>query len=388
MHNMILDIHTPAFIYDEKTIEKNCRLVREVSDKAGVKFLFALKALAFSGVTEIISQYVDGFAASSPFEAMLAKEIRPPGGTVHLTAPGIEKQDIEVVSRCCDHIAFNSLSQWDRFKTSGKANFSAALRINPQLSYVGDNRYNPTRKYSKLGIPLEYVVDLLNSTPQRFLGIDGIHFHSNCESSSFQDLFDTIRHLDDSLGELLTQITWINLGGGYYFDRDSDLEPFYEAVKFIRAKYNFDIFIEPGASIVRESGFIASSVTDIISNEGKQIAILDTSVNHMPEVFEYQFEPDVIGHMDGAEYEYILAGCTCLAGDVFGEYSFDEPLEVGSRVIFSNAGAYTLVKAHMFNGVNLPSIYAYTQDGKLELKKEFAYEDFLSRCGGNKYVSP
>ena len=169
------------------------------------------------------------------------------------------------------------------------------------------------------------------------------------------------------------------MGGG-------NLDAFHSTIQLLQSKYNLEVFIEPGASIVRKSGYIVSSVIDLFNSDGKSIAVLDTSVNHMPEVFEYQFEPDVVGHVDGGRHEYILAGCTCLAGDIFGEYAFNEPMEIGSRIVFSNAGAYTLVKAHMVYGVNLPSIYAYTQDGKLELKKEFGYEDFMSRCGGNKYV--
>ena len=171
------------------------------------------------------------------------------------------------------------------------------------------------------------------------------------------------------------------------FQKGDNLDKFIEALAFLRNRYDVEVFFEPGKAIIGAAGYIISTIIDMLESDGKTIAILDTTVNHMPEVFEYQYRPDVLGHKKNGGYNYILAGCTCLAGDEFGEYAFDEPLEIGSRIIFSNVGAYTLVKAHMFNGVNLPSIYVYTQDGELEIKKQFEYEDFKSRCGVEKNVA-
>ncbi len=167
------------------------------------------------------------------------------------------------------------------------------------------------------------------------------------------------------------------------FDEYTDWSAFLEAVTLCKNKYGLEVFFEPGKGIVGEAGYIISTVLDIFDNDGKKIAVLDTTVNHMPEVFEYQYRPQVMQEYEDGKYEYILAGATCLAGDLFGEYSFDEPLEIGSRIIFENMGAYTLVKAHMFNGVNLPTIYTYSREGKLELIKQFSYDDFKSRCGAN-----
>jgi carboxynorspermidine decarboxylase len=221
----------------------------------------------------------------------------------------------------------------------------------------------------------------MEDDPSMLRGIEGLHFHSNCDSSDFGQLLKTVTHLDTQLGDLLSRMRWINIGGGYLFEESQNLDPLYEALTLLKGKYDLEVFIEPGAALIRDAGYIVSSVLDIFESDAKRIAILDTAVNHMPEVFEYQFEPDVIGHRDEGEHEYILAGCTCLSGDVFGEYRFDELLEIGSRVIFSNMGAYTLVKAHMFNGVNLPTIYSLTESGELVMKKRFSYEDFASRCG-------
>ena len=195
-----------------------------------------------------------------------------------------------------------------------------------------------------------------------------------------------MKHLDRQIPRLLSNISWINLGGGYLFN-EVDPGDLYAAIGLLKEKYNLDVFIEPGQGVVEEAGYIVSSIIDIFESDGKNIAVLDTTVNHMPEIFEYQFRPEIMQESPDGFHEYILAGCTCLAGDVFGTYRFAEPLELGSRIVFQYMGAYTLVKAHMFNGVNLPSIYAYTQDGRLELKKEFGYEDFISRCGEIKNVT-
>jgi carboxynorspermidine decarboxylase len=172
------------------------------------------------------------------------------------------------------------------------------------------------------------------------------------------------------------------MGGGYLFAEDRDVDALCQAVAITRRHRDLEVFIEPGATLVRGAGFIVSSVIDLFANDGKTIAVLDTTVNHMPEVFEYQFEPDVLDHSDDGAFEYTLAGSSCLAGDVFGTYAFVRPLEVGSRIVFANQGAYTFVKAHMFNGINLPSIYARTPAAQFVLKRRFTYTDFTSRIGG------
>jgi carboxynorspermidine decarboxylase len=194
-------------------------------------------------------------------------------------------------------------------------------------------------------------------------------------------------HLHEELGNLLQRVKWINLGGGYLLDGSEDLTPLYEAVEFLRANYGLQVFIEPGSAFIQSAGYIVSSVLDVYQSGDADIVVLDTTVNHMPEVFEYGYEPDVIGHDNDAAFEYILAGCTCLAGDVFGEYGFDRPLKVGERIIFYNVGAYTLSKAHMFNGVNLPAIYALTEAGDLVLKQRFTYDDFAAKWGANARIN-
>jgi len=255
------------------------------------------------------------------------------------------------------------------------------LRVNTELSFVADKRYDPSRIPSKLGVPLSTLRGLVAAKSDEISGLSGILIHSNCESEDFSQLLETVRQVEGHIPELLEQIEWINLGGGYLFDETTDWGPFEESVKLLSGKYKLQVFFEPGRGIVGEAGYIVSSVLDIFDSGDKRMAVLDTTVNHMPEVFEYSYKPPVEQEEPEGAYSYILAGATCLTGDLFGEYSFAKPLEIGTKLVFRDMGAYTLVKAHMFNGINLPSIYVVGEDGKPERVKSFDYQDFLARCG-------
>ena len=372
---------TPAFVFSEPRILQTIDRLNSMSNHGAFQTLFSIKACAVLDVLNLIEPLVSGFAASSLFEAKLGRQVAGATGSVSITTPGLRPDEIDQVAELCDFVSLNSLSQWQRYKPRLLRRTSCGVRINPKISFVDDYRYDSCRKHSKLGVSIDSLARVMEDDPSMLRGIEGLHFHSNCDSSDFGQLLKTVTHLDTQLGDLLSRMRWINIGGGYLFEESQNLDPLYEALTLLKGKYDLEVFIEPGAALIRDAGYIVSSVLDIFESDAKRIAILDTAVNHMPEVFEYQFEPDVIGHRDEGEHEYILAGCTCLSGDVFGEYRFDELLEIGSRVIFSNMGAYTLVKAHMFNGVNLPTIYSLTESGELVMKKRFSYEDFASRCG-------
>jgi carboxynorspermidine decarboxylase len=378
-------IKYPAYIYNEKYILNNLDNLLKINSKCN--HIFSIKAFSVLNGLELFSIYGDGFSVSSFFEAKLARDILGNEKMIHFTSPGLRPDEIEKVTDLCDYISFNSLSQWERFHEKVSDIVSCGLRVNTQLTFVKDKRYNPCRKHSKLGVPLDKLASISNNGNTTLRGLKGILFHTNCESTNFNHLLKTVKHLDAHIPRLLEQIEWVNMGGGYIFDESRSLDKFTEAVTFLKDKYNVEVFIEPGKGIVGKAGYLVSSVIDIFESDGKNIAVLDTTVNHMPEVFEYQFKPDIMQESENGKYKYILAGSTCLAGDLFGEYRFDEPLELGSRIVFENMGAYTLVKANMFNGINLPSIYVYTKDGKLELVKKFGYEDFLSRCGVKNNVS-
>jgi len=376
------NLTTPAFVFYEKGLKDKCNFLCNLTAESSSQFIYPLKTSSVFAAVNIISEFTNGFAASSAFEVRLASELIKTG-TIHFTSPGIFSQDFNIITKICDYIKFNSISQMNFFKDRIPKSKFWGLRINPGLSLVKDKRYDPCRPFSKLGVPVTDLWTLLYHEPDALNGMSGLQFHSNCDADSVDGLLNTVRLIEQKLSHLLHKIEWINLGGGYLFDKIQDLSPFYEAVALLKSRYDLDVFIEPGSALLRDNCYLVSSVVDLFFNNGKQIAILDTSVNHLPEVFEYQYQPDIDNSVTNGTYEYILAGCTCLSGDLFGEYSFDSPLEIGSNVVFSNVGAYSIVKAHMFNGVNLPSIYLYTEAGELVLKKQYTYEDFANRCGIN-----
>ncbi len=374
-------LRTPAFIYDERIILRNLKSFYQLRSQGICYVFFPIKSFSIFNSLDFMVKYLDGFSVSSLFEAKFAREIAGNVKVVHLTTPGLRPNEVVPVLELCDYISFNSWQQWQKYRNKAEGRASCGLRVNPQLSFIRDKRYNPCREHSKLGVPLNILREISENGSMQIQNVKGIHFHTNCESTNFDPLLKTVQHIDAHLPKLLGQIEWINLGGGYLFEEGQNFDRFVETVNFLRNKYDVDVFFEPGKAIVGDAGYIVSSVVDIFESDGKTIAILDTSVNHMPEVFEYQYRPDVMQESEDGEYVYTLAGCTCLAGDLFGDYKFEDPLEIGSRIVFEGMGAYTLVKAHMFNGVNLPTIYALTTEEKLELKKQFNYEDYKSRWG-------
>jgi len=378
---VIQSVETPAFVLDERRMRRDLKAAVKLRDQCGFKLLYALKPLTCEFVLELMLGMVDGFAASSLFEARLARNVLGTSGCVALTTPGLREAELAELGEICDHVAFNSLAQLRRMGKVLRKPGQVGLRINPQLSLVADERYDPCRRSSKLGVPLSRLEQRWKRKPWLFDNVAGLLFHTNCDSSSFEPLDRTVKRLASKLGDRLSQVSWINLGGGYLLDDPARTDLLAAAVERLRSRFGLCVYLEPGAALVRRAGYLVSSVIDLFRSGGKTIAVLDTTINHMPEVFEYQFEPDVLYHDDHAEHEYLLAGSSCLAGDQMGVYGFDRRLRVGSRVVFSNVGAYSLVKAHMFNGINLPSIYSITRAGELILRRRFTYEDFVSRFG-------
>jgi len=375
------DLRTPAFVFDVGALLEDAQAARTAVCDADTRLLFTMKSYSVAAGLKHIAGKVDGFAASSLFEARLARRILQRHQSLHVTTPGLRPDEIAPICELADCLSFNSIPQWQRFRDIATARLSCGLRINPQLSFVEDPRYDPCRERSKLGVPLDQLRALIRQAPRQLAGINGIHFHTNCDSEDLAPLLTTVEHILETLDPLFDQIEWVNLGGGYLFDDPRHTEALAQAKVLLQARGTYRVYMEPGASIVRRAGRVVTSVVDLFTSGGQQVAVLDTSVNHMPEVFEYQFEPDVVGDSDAAEYAYLLAGSACLAGDLFGAYRFDAPLEIGARIIFPDMGAYSLVKANMFNGINLPTIYVLSESGALEQVKRFSFEDFLTLCG-------
>ena len=377
-------LETPAFVYDEREVGRVLDIAESLRFTTGARVLYSLKPLCLPTLLEFMAPQLDGFAVSSPFEARLARSVLSDlsdPGSIHFTSPGIRLHDANDLASLCNYVSFNSLSQWQGLGQEFLIRAECGLRVNPGLSFLDDERYNPCRANSKLGVPLDELARIEANTATRLEGLRGLLVHSNCESTDFAELERTVSHLADCIPGILRRMAWINLGGGYLFPDGANLEPLRRAIRMLRQDFGLEVFLEPGAAFVRAAGYIVATVLDVFASNGKRVAVLDTTVNHMPETLEFDFEPDVLGHVEGGEWDYILAGCTCLAGDLFGEYSFAGPLKTGDRVVFHNAGAYTMTKAHMFNGVNLPSIYALDQSGKLSLVRHFSYQDYALRWG-------
>jgi carboxynorspermidine decarboxylase len=368
---------SPAFVIDRETLLANLRILAELKKQSGVHILYSIKSLPLSRVLQEARPFVDGFSVSSLFEARLAQEILQKTGGIHLTTPGIRPDEIEALSGYCTHIAFNSPSQFRRFAPAFSGKVSTGLRINPKLSSLNDERFDPCRPHSKLGVAIEYLENL-----ESWHGIEGLHIHTSFSATDYTALTTTLQKLEDSLGGRLDRLEWINLGGGYLYGQISDHQPLIDYVRQLKTRYGVEVYIEPGKAIVGNAGHLVATVLDIFVSDGKTVAILDTSVNHHPEVFEYQRRPELAEHAPAGTHTAILAGSTCLAGDLFGEYRFAAPLAIGDKVVFNNVGAYSLIKANRFNGYDLPAIYLAGASG-LECVKQFGYEDYRSqwRCG-------
>ncbi len=369
-------VKTPCFIFNKEKLIENLSFYKIFKKKSCFKLLYSLKSLSLIEALEIISEHVDGFSVSSLFEAKLAQKIKKKGQTIHFVSPRIKKEELDELTSLCHFISFNSLDQFLRFSKSTSS--SIGLRINPDISFLKDERYDSCRKFSKLGESFENLK--ANFTNSNLKNVHGLHFHNNCESENFLELTETFSKIETQLKDMFINLKWLNLGGGYFVKNLRASAPLLELLSYLNKNYEFNIILEPGADIVRSAGFLVGSVIDLIKRDRKSIAILDTTVNHLPEVFEYQYEPDVLGHKKEAPYEYILAGCSCLSGDLFGSYQFEEPLKIGSQIIFQNVGSYSLVKAHMFNGINLPDIYL-VEGSSFKHVKSFDFEDYLSQHG-------
>jgi carboxynorspermidine decarboxylase len=361
---------SPAFVLDETEITRQLEILAELRSQCGCKVLYSIKSLPFSAVMQMANPFVDGFSVSSLFEARLADEILAGQGSIHLTTPGIRPDELNELSSLCSHISFNSLTQYNQHSEAAQAQASIGLRVNPKLSFLPDDRFNPCRQHSKLGIDIEELSKSICLDQ-----IEGLHVHNVFSATDFTPLIKTVDKFQQLLGVGLAELEWLNLGGGYLFGQIEDHRPFVDLVKKLKHDYGLEVYIEPGKAVVGRAGYLVATVLDIFISDGETIAILDTSVNHNPEVFEYQRQPELHEHDPEGQYTAILAGCTCLAGDVFGKYRFTEPLQVGDKVVFKHVGAYTLIKANRFNGYNLPDIYL-SNPLRVKKMKHYDYQSF------------
>lgn len=370
------NIKTPCYIVDETLITENLKILKNIQDITGCKILLAQKGFSMYSLYPLIKNYLAGVTSSSLFEAKLGFEEM--GKEVHIYAPAYIENEFDEIIKYCGHIVFNSFSQLikykDKIKKSNKK-IDIGIRINPEYSEIKTDIYNPCFKNSRLGVTI-------GNFEEKYLDIiDGIHFHTMCEQNS-DTLMRTIKIIDEKFGKYINKMKWINFGGGHHITRkDYNIQTLIDSIMFIKNKYNIDVYIEPGEAVALNTGFLVSSVLDIMEN-GMKIAIMDTSAAcHMPDVLEMPYRPEIINSdiPYKLDYTYRLAGPTCLAGDIIGDYSFKEPLKEGDKLIFRDMAHYTMVKNNTFNGICLPSINLKTSDGNLKEIKKFGYNDFKSR---------
>jgi carboxynorspermidine decarboxylase len=375
-------VETPCYLINIGVIERNCIILDEVQKRTGAKIILALKAFALPKVFPIISKYLYGVCASGPIEARLGYEDF--GKEVHTFAPAYSEEDMEEVIKYSDHIIFNSLYMWrkfkDRIKNSGKK-IEVGLRVNPEHSEVEVLLYNPCAPGSRFGVRAK---DIEN---EDLTGIDGLHFHALCEQNS--DVFVRVLNSFEKLfSKHIPKMKWVNFGGGHHITRkDYDIDLLCNTINDFRKRYNnIDVYLEPGEAVVLNAGVLVAKVLDIVKND-IDIAILDTSAEtHMPDVLAMPYTPEIIGAGKPAElpYTYRLGGISCLAGDVIGDYSFQKPLERGQRLVFLDMALYSFVKNTTFNGIKLPSLILYNPENKtVEVVRRFGYEDYR-----NKFTPP
>lgn len=362
-------LDTPAFVIDSGYIKQILDKLKVLRKDSACKVLFAIKSLPLEQVIKLILDGVDGLSVSALFEARLADQLNTKNSRLHLSTPGLRTDEMQELGRLCRYISFNSLGGFQRLVGALPKTCSPGLRINPGLSFSADSRYDPCRQYSKLGVPLQELVHHWSD------GIQGLHFHTVFNQHNFTPLIKTVKLIEVKLGQTLANLDWMNLGGGYLFDDDVELESLSNLVLRLRKQYDIEVFIEPGKALVGKAGYLVATVIDLFNNQGKTIAILDTSVNHNPEVFEYQKSPTLQEHDETGNFPVLLAGSTCLAGDIFGEYRFSQPLQLSDRLVFTDVGAYTLIKANRFNGYNLPNIYSF-DNKRLKLIKRHSYQHY------------
>jgi carboxynorspermidine decarboxylase len=390
-------VPSPCFVIDEVAIERNLNVLNYVQEKSGAKVLAALKAFSCWYLAPLVNQYLSGVCASGYHEARLGyEEYTKKGeqGEVHVFSAAFSQQEFDHVLPIANHIVFNSFSQWEKYKAQAMAHQESAqeknihfgLRINPQHSEGATEIYDPCAAGSRLGIPISEFAG------KNVEGISGLHFHTLCEQG-LEPLRRTLVAVEEKFADYLPNIQWINFGGGHHISHpDYDVEGLIDLIQAFAKKYDVQVYLEPGEAIAIRSGVLVSEVLDVMHTDRPQ-AILDTSATcHMPDTLEMPYRPDVFldtrfldgkvkaGEANEHSHNYRLGGMTCLAGDVISDYSVEQPLQVGDRLIFDDMAHYTMVKTNTFNGIPLPAIAVWNSETDVvKVVKQFTYDDFKNR---------
>lgn len=366
------ELRTPCYVVEEEKLIENLQVLRGVAERTGATILLAQKAFSMFAVYPLIRQYLAGTTASGLYEAKLGKEEM--GGETHVFAAAYRADEFEEIVSVCDHIVFNSLAQLNQFRPLA-AGRTIGLRINPEHSTQEHAIYDPCSPGSRLGV-----------TAAQLEGADltvvsGLHFHTLCEQNA-DALEETLQAVEEKFGQYLHQMEWINFGGGHHITRpDYDIPRLERCIRRMQERYGLKVYLEPGEAVALNAGILITTVLDVVDN-GIAIAIVDTSAAcHMPDVIEMPYRPPMQDAALPGEkpFTYRIAGPSCLAGDIIGDYSFDRPLSPGDRLVFLDMAIYSMVKNNTFNGIRLPDIVRKTAGGDYQLIRQFGYPDFKER---------
>ena len=386
------ELRTPCYVIQEEKLKENLQILKDLREKTGCRILLAQKAFSMYSVYPLIGEYLDGTTASGLYEARLGYEEM--GLENHIFSPAYREEEMEEILKYCGHVVFNSPAQLRKYRDRAKqAGRSIGLRINPECStQEGHAIYDPCAPFSRLGTTAEQF--RREMTEEDIQSLDGIHFHTLCEQNA-DALAETLEAVEEKFGDYLSRMKWINFGGGHHITRkDYDRVLLEKWIRRIKETYDVEVYLEPGEAVALDAGVLLTRVLEIVEN-GMKIAILDTSAAcHMPDVLEMPYRPPLkdAGEPEKAEaegapavgtadrpYVYRLAGPTCLAGDVIGDYTFRRPLCPGDRLEFRDMAIYTMVKNNTFNGMKLPDIVLERENGDCQVVRKFGYEDFRCR---------
>ena len=376
------EISSPGYVVHLDRLEENCRLLAAVADRAEAKVLLALKGFACHAVFPLIREYLNGTTSSGLHEALLAREFF--GREIHVYSPAFKAGELTTLADFAHSIVFNSPPQLEAgLNILGHTpRPQIGLRVNPEYSEVKTELYDPCAPDSRLGTTRAALDQALAQQPDALQALDGLHFHALCEQDA-DALEHTVAAFESKFGDLIGQMQWVNFGGGHHITRPGyDIERLVTLIQRFRQRYPVKVYLEPGEAVALHTGILVVTVLDIIQAGGRRIALLDTSATcHMPDVLEMPYRPNISGAGEPGEYpnNYRLGGLSCLAGDVIGDYSFEQPLKIGQRLSFLDMSHYTMVKTTTFNGVPLPSINTFSEKDGLKEIRRFGYSDYRDR---------
>ena len=375
-------LKTPGYVIDEAKIEENCKILKSVMDETKAKILLAQKAFSGFYFYPLIGEYLAGATASGLFEARLgAEEMKKEN---HIFSPAYKEEDMEEITRICDHIIFNSVNQLKKYKKYClDKGVSIGIRINPEFStQEGHEIYDPCASGSRLGITLSTLENALKEDASLLSGVDGLHFHTLCEQGA-EPLRDTLEVVYKNFGKYLKNMKWLNFGGGHHITRDDyNRELLIKCINEAKSLFDVEVYLEPGEAVALNAGYSVTTILDKTTSGDTTNLILDISAAcHMPDVIEMPYRPPLFtsGEAGEKKYTYRLGSCTCLAGDIIGDFSFDEEKNIGDMLIFGDMAIYSFVKNNTFNGMPLPDLAVLKKDGSVENIKSFGYEDFKER---------